>query len=117
MISCETFGSNTSFDGVCFGHAMNKVGQYAMYDDKVSKDLMFVSVKFAQTSFQSYITWPKKSVFLLTLAIFVMEAFNIICWEVPIQLIFFSSSCMQCASKGARSGNKLVQIMVCVSAN
>jgi len=57
--------------------------------------------------------------FLLTFAIFVMEAFNIICWEVPIQLIFFSFSFsfMQCASKGARSGNKLVQIMVCVSAN
>jgi len=55
--------------------------------------------------------------FLLTLAIFVMEAFNIICWEVPIQLILFSSSFMQCASKGARSGNKLVQIMVCVNAN
>lgn len=63
MISCETFGSNTSFDGVCFGHAMNKVGQYAMNDDKVSKDLMLVSVKFAQTSFQSYITWPKESNF------------------------------------------------------
>jgi hypothetical protein len=63
MISCETFGLDTSFDGVCFGHAMNKVGQYAMNDDKVSKDLMLISVKFAQTFLQSYITWPKKSSF------------------------------------------------------
>jgi hypothetical protein len=77
MISCEAFGLNTSFDGICFGHAMN--------DDKVSKDFMFVNVKFAQTSLQSYITWPKKlGFFLLTLVIFVMEAFNIICWEVTI---------------------------------
>jgi len=34
---------------------MNKVGQYAMNDDKVCKNFMFVSVKFAQTSLQSYI--------------------------------------------------------------
>jgi hypothetical protein len=105
MISCEAFGLDTSFDGICFGHAMNKVGQYTMNDDKVSKGLMFISVKFAQTSFQSYITWPKKSgFFLLTLVIFVMEAFNIICWEITIQLICFSSSFMQCAGKG---GNRL----------
>jgi hypothetical protein len=63
MISCEAFGLNTSFDRVCFGHAMNKVSQYAMSDDKVSKDLMLINVKFAQTSLQFYITWPKKECF------------------------------------------------------
>jgi hypothetical protein len=119
MISCEAFGLNTSFDKVCFVHAMNKVGEYAMNDDKVSKDLMLVSVKFAQTSFQSYITWPKKSsFFLLALAIFVLEAFNIICWEVIIQLICFSSFFyVMCKQRGQNIRNKLVQIMVCVSAN
>jgi hypothetical protein len=103
MISCEAFGLNTSFNIICFGHAMKKVGQYAMNDDKVSKDLMLVSVKFSQTSLQSYITWPKESIFfLLTFAIFVMEAFNIICWEVTIQLICLYSSFMQYACKGGK---------------
>jgi hypothetical protein len=60
MISCEALGLVTPFDSVCFGHTMRKVAQYAINDDKISKDLMLVSVKFVQMSFQSYITWPKK---------------------------------------------------------
>jgi hypothetical protein len=51
---------------------MRKVAQYAINDDKISKDLMLVSVKFVQMSFQSHITWPKK-LGLLTLFIFSVE--------------------------------------------
>jgi hypothetical protein len=60
MISCEVLGLVTAFDNVCFEHTMRKVVQYAINNDKISKYLMLVSVKFVQMSFQSYITWPKK---------------------------------------------------------
>jgi len=66
------FGLVTPFDNVCFGHNMRKVAQYAINDDKISKDLMLVTVKFVQMSFQSYISWPKK-LGLLTLFIFSIE--------------------------------------------
>jgi hypothetical protein len=51
VISCEALNLFQPFDGTCFGHAMNKVVQYATNDDKISKDLALISVKFAQTSF------------------------------------------------------------------
>jgi hypothetical protein len=47
---------------------------------------------------------PKNNVFFfgLTLAIFFMEAFNVIYWQITIQLICFSYCFMQCASKGGK---------------
>jgi hypothetical protein len=39
---------------------MSEVDQYATNDDNISKDLTSINVKFAQTSLQSCITWPKK---------------------------------------------------------
>jgi len=60
IISCETLNYlHVSFNGSCFGHAMNKTIQYATNDEKISKDLGLISVKFAQTSFQVCNTWPK----------------------------------------------------------
>jgi hypothetical protein len=40
MISCETLTLLAPFDGACFGHAMNKVAQYAINDNEISKYLM-----------------------------------------------------------------------------
>lgn len=60
VISYEALNLLQLFDGTCFGHAMSKVAQYAIDDDRISKNLALMSVKFAQTSLQSCITWPKK---------------------------------------------------------
>jgi hypothetical protein len=61
IISCEALSLLVFFDGAHFGHGMNKTTQYATNDDKISKDLVPISVKFAQASLQSCIIWPKKS--------------------------------------------------------
>jgi hypothetical protein len=49
------------FEGVCFGHALFKVCQYAISNEKVSSSLQLVNIIYAQFSIQAYITWPKKS--------------------------------------------------------
>lgn len=61
MISCEVLDLKSLFDSACFGHAMSMATQYDTNDDKISMDLKPISVKSSQTSFQSYITWLKKS--------------------------------------------------------
>jgi hypothetical protein len=59
VISCEALNLPQPFNGTYFGHAMRKAVQYATNDDKIFKDL---ALKFAQTSFQSCIIWPKNQV-------------------------------------------------------
>jgi hypothetical protein len=60
IISCETLNYlHVSFNGSCFGHALNKTIQYATNVENISKDLGLISLKFAQTSFQACSTWPK----------------------------------------------------------
>jgi hypothetical protein len=59
VISCDTLSLPIHFYDACFGHVMSKVAQYATNGDKISKELMPISMKFAQTSFQFHITWPK----------------------------------------------------------
>jgi hypothetical protein len=56
IFSCEALNLLVLFDGACFGHAMSKATQYATNDNKIFKDLAPINVKFAQASFQSYIT-------------------------------------------------------------
>jgi hypothetical protein len=46
VVPCEALDLHVAFDGACFEHAMSKVTQYAINDDKVSKDLMSISVKY-----------------------------------------------------------------------
>jgi hypothetical protein len=46
VISCEALSLPIPFDGACFGHAMNKATQYATNDDKISKDLTLINVKY-----------------------------------------------------------------------
>jgi hypothetical protein len=47
MILCEASSLLVPFDSVCFEHVVSKGVQYASNDNKVSKDLMLVNVKFA----------------------------------------------------------------------
>jgi len=64
LFSCEALSLLVLFDGACFGLVMNKVVQYPTNDDKIFKELVPISVKFAQSFFQSCITLPKKLVYL-----------------------------------------------------
>jgi hypothetical protein len=59
VISCEALSLLVLFDGACFGHAMSKATQYATNDDKISKDLAPINVKFAKLFLQYCITWLK----------------------------------------------------------
>jgi hypothetical protein len=59
-ISCEVLNLLTPFVGACFGHATSKVVKYATIDDKVSKDLGVVNIKYVQSLLQACITLPKK---------------------------------------------------------
>jgi hypothetical protein len=47
MISNEALNLSQPFDGIGFGHAMSKAAQNATDDDKISKNLALMSVKFA----------------------------------------------------------------------
>ncbi len=58
VVSCEALDLHGPFDGACFEHAMGKAAEYVINDDKVSKDLMLISVKYVQWFLQSCITWP-----------------------------------------------------------
>jgi hypothetical protein len=45
VVKCETLGLEESFLGTCFGHVFSKAYQYATIDDKVCKNLKYVSIK------------------------------------------------------------------------
>jgi hypothetical protein len=61
ILICEKMGILAPFEGVCFGHALFKVCQYATSNEKVSSSLQHVNIKYAQFSIQACKTWPKKS--------------------------------------------------------
>jgi hypothetical protein len=45
VFKCETLGLKKSFRGTYFSHAFSKACQYAKIDDKVCKNLKYVSIK------------------------------------------------------------------------
>jgi hypothetical protein len=45
VVKCEVFGLNESFQGVCFGHALEKACQCATINEKVCKNFKFISIK------------------------------------------------------------------------
>jgi hypothetical protein len=53
-------GLEESFQGMFFGHAFSKACQYATTNEKLCKDLQYVSIKIAQRYLQNCITWPKR---------------------------------------------------------
>jgi hypothetical protein len=48
IVSYDMLGLEESFQNTCFRHAFSKACQYATTDEKVCKDLQYVSIKFAQ---------------------------------------------------------------------
>ncbi len=48
VVSCDILGLEESYQGTYFGHAFSKAYQYATIDEKVCKDLTYVSIKNAQ---------------------------------------------------------------------
>ena len=61
IVSCDILGLAKPFSSACFGHIMSKVCQYATNDEQMCKSMKEVSLKNAQKSLQSCITWTKKS--------------------------------------------------------
>jgi hypothetical protein len=46
IVNYERLGILAPCEGVCFGHAISKTGQYATSDEKVSSSLQPVNIKF-----------------------------------------------------------------------
>jgi hypothetical protein len=46
--NCEVFNLEESFNDTCFGHAFSKTYQCAIIEERVCKDLKFVSIKSVQ---------------------------------------------------------------------
>jgi hypothetical protein len=59
VVNCEVLGLEKNFNDTCFGHAFSKT--YVTVEERVCKNLMFVSIKSAQFDIHKCITWPKKS--------------------------------------------------------
>jgi hypothetical protein len=53
---CDFLGLLKPFDGSCFGHALSKVCQYAMINEKVDISLSFAFIKIIQFAIQKCIT-------------------------------------------------------------
>jgi len=45
VVKCETLGLKKSFQGTYFSHVFSKACQYVKIDDKVCKNLKYVSIK------------------------------------------------------------------------
>jgi hypothetical protein len=48
IVNCDMMGLEESFKGNCFGHAFFKACQYATIEEKVRKNLQYVSIKASQ---------------------------------------------------------------------
>jgi len=44
VVNCESFGLKENFQGTYFGHAFSKACQYGTINEKVWKDLKYVSI-------------------------------------------------------------------------
>ncbi len=60
IINYYELGTLAPFEGGCSSHAFLKTCQYAIFGEKLNSGLQHVNMKFAQSSIQTYITWPKK---------------------------------------------------------
>ncbi len=58
VVKCEVLSLNESFYSACFGHVFSKACQYATTDEKICKNLKFVSIKSTQSDLRKCIIWP-----------------------------------------------------------
>jgi hypothetical protein len=61
IVNYESLSVMECSQGTYFEHACSKAYQYAIVEEKISKGLKYVSLKFAQPNLQKCITWLKKS--------------------------------------------------------
>ncbi len=47
IITCEILAMQAPFEGVCFGHALSKACQYAIFDEKITSGLQPMNIKIA----------------------------------------------------------------------
>jgi hypothetical protein len=59
IVKCEVIDLNENFQGTCFGYAFSKTCQYSITNEKVYKNLWFISIKYAQSNLQKCDTWLK----------------------------------------------------------
>jgi hypothetical protein len=45
VVNCDILGLEESFNGTCFGHVFSKTYQYAIIEEKICKNLKFISIK------------------------------------------------------------------------
>jgi len=50
IISYETLGLQESFNGICFGHVFSKACQYAVTDEKMCRNIRYISIKAIQAN-------------------------------------------------------------------
>jgi hypothetical protein len=48
VINCDILKVEESFNGACFGHAFSKTCQYVTIEEKVCKNMKFISIKSVQ---------------------------------------------------------------------
>jgi hypothetical protein len=58
VVSCESFGLEKNFKDL-FWPCFSKAYQYGTTNEKVCRNLKYISIKFAQVDIQKCITWPK----------------------------------------------------------
>jgi hypothetical protein len=56
VISCETLNLQENVNSTCFGHVFSKTCQYAIINEKVYRNLRYVSIKATQANLQKCIT-------------------------------------------------------------
>ncbi len=50
VVSCEYLGIEKSFQGTCFGHAFSKACQYDIAEEKICRNLKYVSINSTRTN-------------------------------------------------------------------
>ncbi len=48
VVNCEAFGLEENFQGTCFGHVFSNACQYNIEEEKVCRNLTYVSIKSTQ---------------------------------------------------------------------
>jgi hypothetical protein len=49
VVNCESFSLEENVQGTCFRHAFSKACQYGVVEEKVCRNLKYVSIKSTQT--------------------------------------------------------------------
>jgi len=93
IISCEALSLRIPLVGACFGHALNKASQYAIKNNKVSKDLGVISIIFAQLLLQAYLTWMAQEVWYIDNLDIDIISYHRLCLCTIELILFFHFQC------------------------